>query len=78
MLKFENIKDNVSDQLSIVNKDIKLFNLMENELKETMSSLEECTNNESVLESVVATMRDELTSLKEIEIDYECLLDTLL
>lgn len=69
MYKFENIKDNVSDQLSIVNKDMKQFKLMETELQNTMSSIEECTKNETVLESAFESMRTELSLLKEVEID---------
>lgn len=32
MFKFENVKENVSDQMTIVNKDMKMFKLIEDEL----------------------------------------------
>jgi len=43
-----------------------------------MTSLNECTKNETVLEGFIGSMKDNIMQLKEVEVDYECLLDTLL
>lgn len=47
MIKFESIKESISTQIADTNKDQKLFKLVENELLDTMSSIDECTVNES-------------------------------
>lgn len=78
LLKFETIKESISNQISDANKDKKLFQLVENELIETMSSIDECTQNESALEGCIASLRNELSLLKNQEVEYECLLDALL
>lgn len=51
MLKFESIKESISNQISDATKDQKLFKLVEHELVDTMSSITSCTVNESNLEN---------------------------
>jgi hypothetical protein len=78
LLKFESIKASISTEISDANKDKKLFYLVENELLLTMSSIDECTIYESAIEGCIDSLRGELDVLKTQEVEYECLLDSLL
>lgn len=51
MLKFEDVKNSVSDHMSDSNKEHKLFKSIECELADTMSSLNDITQNESLIEN---------------------------
>lgn len=69
LLKFETIKESISNQIADASKDKKLFTLVENELVETMSTIDECTQNESAIEGCIASLRDELSVLKNQEVE---------